>query len=409
MIEWRRVLGVSVAALTVLSLLLLQKYSSILGIHTSASSYLANARRDDAEPFRNVNRATTPLKTCVAVSPAKVDGLSKLCGPTYFVLGLAKCGTTSFYCYMRQHPDVYVHRSQEMHLFEQSWSAQKNFASAQKVYSRILNGFTFPPNGVHTNTVFGMHSPSVLWNVPKTRDAKCTPSSCRLKYHTNHTLVNVAKLMPRTQVYAAVVRDPVARAWSHFRHFSSRCPGENLSAPACFDKMVRGQINWLEECFEANGRGSSYCAKAPFHKESKSKRIVSMGLYMNMISEAMQVLPDGIKMCVVSHAVFSSDLNTEMKTFESCAGMRPFGNYTSLTLEHGQQVPVKGGHRPDECNTLHKNTEKYRSKRDPVKVSMLDSTRDLLQRFYAPFNRQLASFSGRSLKELGMDYSYNKK
>ena len=241
--------------------------------------------------------------------------------------------------------------------------------------------------------------------------AQCTSASCSyLDYNTSNTYETIAKYMPATRFYAMIVRDPVDRAWSHYQHFASKCPGEDLSTAECFDKKVRGQVKWLKECFSVNGQLSPYCAKAPLHTLSKTSRILSMGLYISFIQEAMLYLPRGSKMCIISMSGMKNNVNDEMGQFESCAGLSPFANYKTLHVNsstHSIHSKGVGNHVPSECLTLHKNTEAFRTNRRSKrakKKTMLNETRGFLQSFFTPFNELLAEFSGRSLEELGMKY-----
>jgi hypothetical protein len=37
--------------------------------------------------------------------------------PNFLIIGAEKCGTTSLYYYLKQHPDVYLPKRKELHYF----------------------------------------------------------------------------------------------------------------------------------------------------------------------------------------------------------------------------------------------------------------------------------------------------
>jgi hypothetical protein len=112
--------------------------------------------------------------------------------PNSFILGAAKCGTTSLYYYLKQHPEIYLPKDKEPHFFDNDvfWNEgvdvflRRHFQGAQR----------FPARGESTPAYFH-------------RWEKVIP---RIK-------AVYSDVIPK---FIAIFRYPVERAFSHL--FASR-------------------------------------------------------------------------------------------------------------------------------------------------------------------------------------------
>lgn len=111
--------------------------------------------------------------------------------PDFLIIGGQRCGTTSLYYYLRAHPQVLAALVKEVHFLSLHWTRGEGWYRAQ-----------FPLRAGKTG-----RRPAA----PLTFEA--TP------YYLAHPLApsRAAALLPEVKLLV-LLRDPVSRAWSHYRH-----------------------------------------------------------------------------------------------------------------------------------------------------------------------------------------------
>lgn len=110
--------------------------------------------------------------------------------PNFFILGAAKCGTTSLYHYLKQHPEIYLPRDKEPHFFDNDtfWNEgletylDRHFQGAER----------YPVRGEATPAYFHQYEKVIPRMKQVYRD-----------------------MIPK---FILIFRDPVDRAWSHYLH-----------------------------------------------------------------------------------------------------------------------------------------------------------------------------------------------
>ncbi|MFB9212462.1 sulfotransferase [Echinicola jeungdonensis] len=123
--------------------------------------------------------------------------------PNLFIIGAAKCGTTSLHEYLAQHPEIFMARVKEPHFFAQventlydykeEFSPEKEYHTwVIKEKDEYLNLFRDGQKSKYK----GESSPSYLWD----------PEAARKIYDFNPQ----AKLI-------VLLRDPIKRAFSHYQ------------------------------------------------------------------------------------------------------------------------------------------------------------------------------------------------
>ena len=107
--------------------------------------------------------------------------------PSALIIGAQKGGTTSLYSYLVQHPDVLAPLSKEIHYFDLNYARGATWYRARFPFSHQLRGGAL------------------------TLDAS--------PYYLAHPQVppRAAQLLPDAKL-VALLRDPVARAFSHYQH-----------------------------------------------------------------------------------------------------------------------------------------------------------------------------------------------
>ena len=143
--------------------------------------------------------------------------------PTFFVLGAARCGTTSLHYWLAQHPDIAMSAIKEPNhfLFRQGPGgpmpciADDRRLLAKSVPDRTSYERLFPASGVRAA---GDASPLYLY--------------------TRETPELIAQAVPDARLIA-VVREPVDRAWSHFVYVNDEL-GD--AAPEEFARAVEREL-----------------------------------------------------------------------------------------------------------------------------------------------------------------------
>jgi hypothetical protein len=113
--------------------------------------------------------------------------------PNFFVVGAARCGTTSLWAYFKQHPDIFMSEVKEPSFFSQ-YEIGRYYVHDQSAYLRLFS------RGARKK-YRGEASPSYLWH-------EGTPAKIR-------------RVSPEAKIVISL-RDPVARAYSSywlFTHF----------------------------------------------------------------------------------------------------------------------------------------------------------------------------------------------
>ena len=119
---------------------------------------------------------------------------SNVVWPNFFVVGAVKCGTTSIWAHLRQHPQVFVPAVKEPHFFADCVApvpkavAHQHCPGDVERYQRLYQG-------AEKYAAIGDLSPSYLWD----EDAPA-------KIH---------KVSPQAKI-VIMLRDPVDRAFSHY-------------------------------------------------------------------------------------------------------------------------------------------------------------------------------------------------
>jgi hypothetical protein len=135
--------------------------------------------------------------------------------PNFYILGAAKCGTTSLYHYLSVHPSIYMSDNKEPHYFDN-----------HDVFNRGVEAYINDNYSRHTNEVSGEATPTYFSNsdvvIP------------RMKALYGDEFLNLK--------FIVIVRDPVDRCWSHYLHMK-RIGNEFLS----FREAIKQEHSRLKE------------------------------------------------------------------------------------------------------------------------------------------------------------------
>jgi len=126
------------------------------------------------------------------------------CLPDFIIVGAQKCGTTTLYEHLRHHPQVLASPKNEVHYFDLEYERGISWYRSHFPLSQHLR---FSELTTRKHTITGETSPFYFAHPDVPR---------RMHIHVPNTKLLV------------VLRDPVDRAWSHYRHWK-RLNWEKLS------------------------------------------------------------------------------------------------------------------------------------------------------------------------------------
>jgi len=132
--------------------------------------------------------------------------------PNFLVVGAARCGTTSLHYYLAQHPDICMSDVKEPNffLFDQTGD-RRPFVADRRIIGK---------------SIADRHAYERLFSSPS---ASAVGEASPLYLYVEETPALIAGILPDARIIA-VLRDPVDRAWSHFRYVTGMPAGEASSA-----------------------------------------------------------------------------------------------------------------------------------------------------------------------------------
>ncbi len=195
--------------------------------------------------------------------------------PNFFVVGAQKCGTTSLYYYLDQHPEVYMSPVKEPHFFDYDEGEMPDFGGPSVPPPGITSMGEYQAlfEGVRDEVAVGEASPTYLY-LPGTEE--------RLRRHA-----------PGAKAIA-VLRDPAERAYSAFLHTvrSWREPLDDFSR-ALREEDGRIRDGW-HPLFHYRSRGF-YHGQIERYLWAFGEDRVRVYLYEDLRDKPLRVLQDAFR------------------------------------------------------------------------------------------------------------------
>ena len=190
--------------------------------------------------------------------------------PAFLIIGAQRCGTTSLYSYLAEHPLIIPAARKEVHFFD------VNYARGPKWYRQQFASRLDPAL---------RRSPRLRWTT-----GEASP------YYLFHPLAprRAAQLLPKVKLIA-ILRNPVDRALSHYHH-EVRCRHETLpfaNAIAAEEERLRGE----RELMIAN---ESY--RSHYHQRFS---YAARGCYMDQLEEWLKFFPRAQLLVVLSDRFYA--------------------------------------------------------------------------------------------------------
>jgi hypothetical protein len=273
--------------------------------------------------------------------------------PSFIIIGAQKCGTTSLYEYLCQHPLVVRGKRRETHYFDWRWNA--SLKTPEEHHAYYMNFYEKDAMRKYPSLMTGESTPSYL-------------------LHSDIVIKRILDVCPHVQLLV-MLRDPVARAYSQYQ-MSIDTEGTDEQ------KKVRGLASYASISFEEAvdreleelaGIGIKDGASVPyevFKERFLSSRpmnhgghsLLARGLYALQLEPWFAAFPENRL-----RVNFIGDIKGSKQKVQSF--MDGIFSFVGLPPNDVQDLAAK-------------NTRDY--------TPMGDAVRAKLQAFYAPYNAMLS-------------------
>jgi hypothetical protein len=280
--------------------------------------------------------------------------------PSFIILGSQKCGTTSVYEYICQHPLVVRGKRRETHYFDWRWNHSLPSDDAEKHRNYYLNFYDEANLFKHSSLITGESTPSYL-------------------LHSDIVIPRIQMVCPWVKLIV-IFRNPTERAFSQYQMCidTSGSPeqlkvrGRSSYIGKTFEEVIKTEIEELnnaginKDCTYETFR-DNILSKCPLTHGGHS--IVSRGLYALQLEPWMKALPKDQLMVMSISDIKGSKTNVQ----ESM----------DKVFEH---IGIPPSELPD---VDAKNTRNY--------TPMSEEATQMLNEFYEPFNKRLFSLVQKNL------------
>ncbi|KAL3856730.1 hypothetical protein ACJMK2_011453 [Sinanodonta woodiana] len=297
------------------------------------------------------------------------------CLPYFFIIGGIKCGTSDLYYSLKQHPEISWEHEKEISYFvngrfttaDDRWMFERYLDTFSKSAGVIGTTYSAIPCTDSRNDCHYHHVITGDGSARMLGDKQYQLfSNTMTQVEPNLTNADIVfHLNPNTKVII-LLRNPIERAYSDY-HFNSWVRKlYNVSLEHFHTTMVE-QISTLTKCFQTASKRS--CAYR--HGENPFKeRLLRHGMYYIFIKDWLRVFP--------RHQIlilrFEDMVKNKQQIFR---GVLKFLGVRQLTIADENHI-VNGPIMNQRPPTLRRIGDMY------------PKTRELLHRFYAPFNVELA-------------------
>ena len=171
--------------------------------------------------------------------------------PNYLIIGAAKCGTSSLYEYLIQHPNINAALGKEINFFDMHYSKGINWYRSYFPFKNFLT---------KKNSITGEATPRYLDHP--------------------HTPKRVYDLIPSAKIIL-LLRNPVDRAYSHWNMMVAH-KRENLS----FSEAIENEKSRISDFYEQMQNNQEYYSKEYFWYG-----YLERGLYAKKLKHWMNFIP----------------------------------------------------------------------------------------------------------------------
>lgn len=264
--------------------------------------------------------------------------------PTFVIVGAQKCGTSSLHRMLRQHPQVHMSRTKELHYFDRH-------------FDRGLEWYTqqFTPRRQHKE--IGETTPAYMYRAPARR--------------------RLIQQLPDARI-VMILRNPVDRAYSHFWHDTRRLEQARRTrpVPVTFEAALAGERPELFASLVAD----SEPGRAQGASSDRRDSYIGRGEYIDQIEPFLDAYGEDRVLILLLEDLIADRPGCLRDLFR-------FLRVSADPATTIEEVHVNRYRRPDEAGRARAATYE----------AMQPATRATLVEHYRPFNERLAKLLGRDL------------
>lgn len=224
-----------------------------------------------------------------------------------FIVGAAKCGTTSLHYYLSQHPDIFMCPVKETHHFADEiikGNSEVNLKHIKKdrtyhtyhIEDRREYDFLF--SDIKNETIIGESSPTYLWS--------------------EGAALKIFSYNPNAKIIV-ILRNPIERAYSHYiSDFSF-----GLNKCKTFDESVKEGVNAIGD------------------KSNRNFLYLDFGFYYKQISRYRTLFSDEQILIIPFDELKANPLNVMSKAF-TFLKVKNISKSLSLKVHNPTVVPING-------------------------------------------------------------------
>ena len=278
-----------------------------------------------------------------------------LCLPRVYLIGMPKCGSSQLFDALMFHPQTTAMTK------EITWWTRKRLVNPygpQESFSTYLKNLG--PHKVKQNSVLIDGSIALLW------DQLFWESRYPTLHEPPYSNADMMYSIAPDAKMLAVVRNPTDRLWSAYLFFHT-----DLTSAKVFDTAVRSEISKFTDCL-------------------KRKHLRSCCYDSQHIDRAIAIVPLPLCIYICHIRDWKEKYGEQLKVVR----IEDYRDHTvSTMIDLFKFIDVS----PPDMDELNRyiflsQPVNTRKENDVVKGDMLQSTRELLDAFFGPFNRELARF-----------------
>jgi len=177
--------------------------------------------------------------------------------PDFLIIGFPKCGTTSLYEYLIQHPDIYPPIGKEIDYFDRLYNRKNNWYKVRfpTTFQKI-----FTAKFLKRHFLTGEATPRYILHP--------------------HALHRIKKTVPNAK-FIVLLRNPIDSAYSHY-NMNEKNGYESLS----FENAIKNEKNRIQGRYEKMAKNQNY-----YSWDYDLFSYLDQGIYVEKIKRWMEVFP----------------------------------------------------------------------------------------------------------------------
>lgn len=197
--------------------------------------------------------------------------------PSFLIIGGQKCGTTSLYNYLIQHPNLIAASKKEIHFFSTNYDKGDEWYKSHFPRTKAF--------GNKTDVITGEATPYYIFHP--------------------HSPARVSKTLPHVKIIV-MLRDPVERAFSHYKHHVKL-----KVEPLTFANAIKAEPERLMDELDKMVQDESYDS---YYLQMYS--YLARGVYVDQLKRWLDYYPKEQFLILQSEDFFRDPAGTFMKTLQ---------------------------------------------------------------------------------------------